>query len=175
MPNELNDLASELHAYIDALAQSSTLIGYDGNNSLFLSMGIEEIATKPQLDFAQGYGLILEQIDGQLSGKHLNDCAVGSAVSLWFLKHVKADDLQTRKTVCNEAFRIGMHFIGKMKFDQEQVYEPGDPSGVLFKTFDLNNVSYDVAGPVGDQFWGYRFEFNLMKEGKLDYDEGNWV
>jgi len=176
MEKKLNELASEVRSYFDDLAQSSTLIGYDGVNDHFLSLGIEEIVNKPDLDFGDGYGLVMEMIDGKLSGKHRNDSGASAAIGLWFLKHVTAKDYTERANVTDETYRVGMQFMAKMKMDQEQMYEAGgEPAGQVIHYFDLDDVDTDVAGPVGDQYWGYRFEFMVKKEGVLHYDEELWV
>lgn len=175
MQKEINNVATELHNYFEALAQSSTLIGYDGTNGYFRSMGIEQLVQTTNLAFGNTFGLVLEMIDGKVTGKNRNDASVGAAVGLWFLSFAPKDDHEKVQEVQNAAFTIGTQFLAKIKKDQEAIYDEGDIELSIVHYFDLNSIDFDVAGPVGDQLHGYRFEFMLRQEGRLVFDESKWV
>lgn len=176
MPNNVhNNLAEELNDYFKALALSSTLIPYDGNNHNYISMGVEEMKTiGHNVKFGNDFGLVYEPIDAKLHGKGLYDATIDSGIALWFLKFSRKDDFASRQIVLQEAFKIAMSFLAKVKYDQEE-YTKGNNANPVVSRFDLASVELNIVGPIGDYHFGYVLEFMIGNDGRIEFDEDEWA
>lgn len=168
---EQNNLAKELSDYFESLATSSTHIA-EGN---YLEMGSEEMATKgANIDFHGTFGMVYEPIDAIISLKNLRDTTLRAAVGLWFLKFAPKNDFSARQLVQEEAYRIALQFLARIRKDQED-YLKGDESLAITNRLDMNDVEVNLTGVVGDQHYGYALEFKLVNDGEVVYTAEEWA
>lgn len=170
---EQNNLASELNNYFESLATRSVHIAA-GN---YIEMGAEEMAEKgANINFHGTFGMVYEPIDAKISLKNLRDTTLRAAVGLWFLKFAPKNDFAARQLVQEEAYRIALQFLAKIRKDQEDyLKDPDNESLAVTNRLDMNDVEVNLTGVVGDQHYGYALEFKLVNDGEVVYTAEEWA
>lgn len=168
---EQNDIAKALADYFELIKTSSVHIP----NANYVAMGAEELAMKGvNLNFGGQLGMIYEPPDFSISGKNLRDATLRAEIGLWFVQFAAKDDFAARLLVEQNAYRVAMQFLARMKKDQED-YLKGESSLAITNRFDLSNVNLNLTGRIGDYHFGYVLEFALQNDGHITYTSDDWT
>jgi hypothetical protein len=153
--------------YFEALATQLRDVAHTPEAPKFCRFNIEEILA----GLAHGLvldtpGLLLESFEGRLSedGDNVMDNQDGAFL---ILKACELEDFSAQNAIIDEAKRIGLKVIAKLRHDA--LRNQG------LQHFDRNSVGYEKVGPVFGNCYGYRFTFSFFNPISLRVDPADWL
>ena len=116
--------------------------------------------------------LILENLSGSYLASNLDNPLEVINGGFLMIDHLpNPDDFQGEVAIIDRMNQIGHQVIARMLHDKmtcELLSEKAIPG------FDVNNVTFEVIGPVFDNDYGVLFAFRIENAGYLDYDKSLW-
>jgi hypothetical protein len=168
-------LTPETHRqYFEALAAANINIAHnEATHKQFVCVDMDEVEESvfEKLDLSQ-WCMVLEDLTGRINGADAEHLAVSANAAFLIFKHVKEGDRDQERIVLNDAFEIGKQFLAKMNKDMYD-YDPVNFDNIMVN-FNPNAVRFEKLKAIGDNCFGYRFEFEYSKYEQLAYDDSNW-
>lgn len=165
--------------YFEELAESNVdLLHNSSNRKTFFRANIEEMLeglSSRRLNFPC---MILESFTGRIiSDANFFDNPVEAITGAFtILYKVKQNDYDDENDKLEDARTLGMQVIAKMLNDYKTRQKWED--GVTFKIpyFNPSSVSFEKVGPLTDNEFGYRFQFEILDPQyiNLKYDADQW-
>lgn len=167
---------SEYESYFETLATRFKLIGHTPEKPKFAALDIEHILSnqKGKLDINSPV-FILESPEGKFAWQ--NDTFMDTKFGAFMiLQYAKPNNPEARRQVLDNTQEIGMKVIARMQYERlilnkgvKDLY----PHFILF--FNLDDTKYQKVGPVFNDCYGWRFEFDLSEQSKLPFDSDEWT
>ena len=170
-------LFSEYSDYFEGLAAKYKPIGHTDQDPRFALLDIDDILStqRGKLDFTNPV-MVLENPEGQLSWVHnqLSDRKFGA---FHILKNVPRNDPEKKKAVMDECQTHGKAIIARMQYEKFSLHKDNSdsPYAQMLKFFDLNEVKYHKVGPLFNDCFGWRFEFEFARQSPLPFDSDDWT
>jgi hypothetical protein len=124
-----------------------------------------------------GFNLIVEDM---LMGRFIDNDSenlLDNKINVFMLvKQVSIADASDLETVIKESEGECMKIFSKMRKDYHNDHKPIFPKTGL-RNMDWNSITYQTVGPLGDNFYGLMYSFNITPPlaEKLVYNENDWL
>ena len=129
----------------------------------------EEVLTGLRSDIKTP-ALILESYEGQLIDNKSDNFLSSREGAFMILKQVQPDNFDQENQFLDDSERIGLEIIKRIKRDAK-IYPIQNRTP---KIFNLSSVSWQKVGPVFDNYYGYRFTFNMGDIEDMSFDQNLW-
>lgn len=115
--------------------------------------------------------LILNGLQGQLKSNTVDNVTDKIMGGFLILDHcAKAQDYEKEREIINLTKQIGIDIISRMEHDRIEC----NSDHPLLAGFDLNEVKYEMYGPVFDNDYGWNFSFSISDQLDLTFDAEKW-
>jgi len=160
--------------YFEDLATAHKAIQHTEAKKRFCDVDPEEIikGLRTGIDY-KNYCLILESFDVRGADRYSDNPRGIYSGAFWVIKHCKASDYTMKKTILNESLDIVYAILARIKKEKEII-----PKQATIPHFvDVNSFSINKIGPVGDNCYGWRTEFNFNNSlsQALKYNQSDWL
>jgi len=116
--------------------------------------------------------LILENLSGSYQASNLDNPLEVINGGFLILDHLpNLDDFQEEVVIIDRMKQIGHQVISRILYDHvkcELLAEKAIPG------FDINNVTFEVIGPIFDNCFGLDFSFRIFSLMNLEIDQSDW-
>lgn len=148
--------------YYAALAAENRHIGtfVRMNANEFLNMDGEGAVVYPCM--------AVETVTGIISGSQYDNPNTAITGGFAILNAVPPGDYARETEVLQRTFDIGMQILARINRDRENGTNPE----LLY--FDIDNVSWEILGPMGNNAYGTLFKVKTFHPINLDVDPGDW-
>jgi len=96
--------------------------------------------------------------------------------SFLVLKYCKVMDAKDRETAKNDTLALVKKIISRMKRDKRDDLTGGFTKSGL-QNFDLNSVTYQTIGPIGDNYYGTLVQFSMLNpvNSEIAFKADDWM
>jgi hypothetical protein len=116
--------------------------------------------------------LILNGLQGQLKSNTVDNVSDKTMGGFLIIDHCPMQqDYDREREIIKETKEIGLNIISRMENDRIECNE----DHALLMGFDLNDVKYEMYGPVFDNDYGWNFTFTITDQLDLTYDPDQWT
>lgn len=168
---------TEYVEYFEGLASKFKSIGHSEATPRFAILDIDDIigSQRTNLDFTNPV-LILENPEGELSWIH-NQLADTKYGAFHILKNVPRNDPAKKKLALDECQALGQKLIARMQYEKIDQHSKGVSSlyPVMLRFFVLDRSKYNKVGPIFNDCFGWRFEFEFAQQTPLPFDSDDWT
>jgi hypothetical protein len=169
------DLTPENHrSYFENLAiANKNILHQEETHKQFVCVDIEEVdeSVFSVLNLSD-WCMVLEDISGRVGGDDSEHLQLIANAAFLIFKHCPEGDRVQERQILDEAFRIGMQIIAKMKKDKYD-WNPISNDN-LMTNFVPNTLKWEKLKAINDNCFGYRFEFDYSKYSSFKFDASEW-
>jgi hypothetical protein len=167
---------SQYDSYFEDIASRLARIAHTPERPRYAHYRIEEVLTglRGNLDMTQ-FCLLQESIEGRIQAKSdeaVNNIQTGA---IMVVRHVAHDDFADERTAIDTALIICEQVAARMIADKREAIHSTDPDTKGFRGLNVSGFSYQEAGTVFDNCFGYRLEFQYISTDHLIVDPDEWI
>jgi hypothetical protein len=125
-----------------------------------------------------GYNMVVEDMRlGKFIDNASNNILDNQSNVFMLLKQVDNVDAASREQVIKDCRTECMKIWAKMKHDRLNDQKGNVQPKTGLRNLDLNSVYYQTVGPLGDNFHGMMYSFNIAPPlaAELVYNENDWL
>jgi len=126
----------------------------------------------------EGYALIVEDmLMGRFIDNDSNNLLNNKSNVFMLVKQADLADADSRATAISDCEAECMKIFSKMFRDKIIDYKPQQGVKTGLRNLDRNSIYYQTVGPLGDNFHGLMYTYNVMPPlaDKVVYNEADWL
>lgn len=164
---------SEYISFFEDLATRHKSLLHSGSEKHFVRANIEELITGLRSKVAWPC-LVLESYELNLIDHKSDNIYLVPTGAFSILTKVTRDDYTQENEAINACMGIGLDIITAIRKEYRAMGTPAESAARKIKYFDPATVKAYKVGPVLENCFGYRFEFQIGNPQSLAYDTNKW-
>ena len=117
---------------------------------------------------AKGYQLIvIDNLAGRFIDRRSDNLLVQPYFSFYLVKQVPREDFDEKEETIADCMAVCKKILSKLFSDKRN-----NLNGLL--NLDRDSITYNQAGPFGHNWYGLNFNFMIIDDPDIAYDEDDW-
>lgn len=117
---------------------------------------------------AIGYQLIvIDNQAGRFLDRRSDNVLIQPYFSFYLVKQVPRENFNEKEETITECMAVCMKILSKLFYDKRNAL-----NGLT--NLDRDSITYNQAGPFGHNWYGFNFNFMILDDPDIAYDENDW-